>query len=206
VKRQNPDNSHKPANISLNAIGGNQETINDLLKFMAIPLMHAEVWLRTGVELPHGVLIGGPPGCGKTMLANAIARELRLPLIAVSGSSILSEVAGESEMKLRNHFREAGEKAPCLIFMDEIDAISQKRGHAEQERERRIVAQLLTCMDNLSLEKTGGKPVMIIGATNSPERLDPALQRAARFNKEIWLGLLNEVEREKYHARFLLMF
>jgi len=147
MKRQKPDSSHKPAKISLNDIGGNAEIINNLLVFVAMPLMHPEVYLHTGVELPYGALLDGPPGCGKTMLANAIVREFGLPLIAFSRSSILSKVSGESEMMVCKPFPRSRGKCP-LIFMDEIDAITQKRDNTERERERRIAAQMLTSMED----------------------------------------------------------
>ncbi|KAF8458904.1 P-loop containing nucleoside triphosphate hydrolase protein [Terfezia claveryi] len=106
-------------------------------------------------------------------------------------------MSGESEKQLRDLFDEAREKAPCILFLDEIDAITPKRESAQREMERRIVAQMLTCMDDLTLEKTGGKPVMIIGATNRPDSLDPALRRAGRFDREICLGVPDEAGREK---------
>ncbi|RPA93098.1 AAA-domain-containing protein [Choiromyces venosus 120613-1] len=154
-----------------------------------MPLVHPEVILHTGAEPPRGVLLHGPPGCGRTMLANAIARKLGLPFIAISAPSIVSGMSGESEKMLRQLLEEAWEKAPCLIFMHEIDVITQKRDNAQRGMGRRIVAQMLTCTDDLILEKTGGKPVMIIGATNQPDSLDPALRRAGRFDRETYLDL-----------------
>ncbi|CAZ82793.1 unnamed protein product [Tuber melanosporum] len=198
AKRQKQDDSREPPkNISLKDIGGLEDVINDLLELIAMPLTHPEVYLHTGVQPPRGVLLHGPPGCGKTMLANAVAGEIGLPFIAISAPSIVSGMSGESEKKLRELFEEAREKAPCLIFMDEIDAITPKRESAQREMERRIVAQMLTCMDDLTLEKTSGKPVMIIGATNRPDSLDPALRRAGRFDREICLNVPDEVGREK---------
>ncbi|KAI5840274.1 P-loop containing nucleoside triphosphate hydrolase protein [Morchella snyderi] len=186
-----------PKNITLKDLGGVDDIINDLLELIAMPLTHPEVYAHTGVSPPRGVLLHGPPGCGKTMLANAMAGELGLPFLAVSAPSIVSGMSGESEKKLRELFEEAREKAPCLVFMDEIDAITPKRESAQREMERRIVAQLLTCMDDLTLEKTGGKVVMVIGATNRPDSLDPALRRAGRFDREICLNVPDEVGREK---------
>ncbi|KAG0637363.1 P-loop containing nucleoside triphosphate hydrolase protein [Tuber brumale] len=198
VKRQKQNDSREPPkNISLKDIGGLEDVVNDLLELIAMPLTHPEVYLHTGVQPPRGVLLHGPPGCGKTMLANAVAGEIGLPFIAISAPSIVSGMSGESEKKLRELFEEAREKAPCLIFMDEIDAITPKRESAQREMERRIVAQMLTCMDDLTLEKTSGKPVMIIGATNRPDSLDPALRRAGRFDREICLNVPDEVGREK---------
>ena len=146
----------------------------------------------------------GPPGCGKTMIANAIAGKIGFPFISVSAPSIVSGMSGESEKKLRDLFDEAREKAPCILFLDEIDAITPKRENAQREMERRIVAQMLTCMDDLTLDKTNGKPVVIIGATNRPDSLDPALRRAGRFDREICLGVPNEIGREKLVWLYLL--
>ena len=121
----------------------------------------------------------GPPGCGKTSIANALAGELQVPFISISAPSVVSGMSGESEKKIRDLFDEARSLAPCLVFFDEIDAITPKRdGGAQREMERRIVAQLLTSMDELTMEKTNGKPVIIIGATNRPDSLDAALRRA----------------------------
>lgn len=200
-KRQKSSSSEDrsaPKNISLKDLGGIDDIIADLLELVAMPLTHPEVYVHTGVQPPRGVLLHGPPGCGKTMLANAMAGELGLPFLSVSAPSIVSGMSGESEKKLRELFEEAREKAPCLIFMDEIDAITPKRESAQREMERRIVAQLLTCMDDLTLEKTGGRVVMVIGATNRPDSLDPALRRAGRFDREICLNVPDEIGREKY--------
>ncbi|RPA93105.1 AAA-domain-containing protein [Choiromyces venosus 120613-1] len=198
VKRQKQKNSREPPkNIFLTDIGVREEAIYDLFDFIVMPLLHPEVILHTGANLPCGVLLHGPPGCGKTMLANAIAREVGLPFIAISAPSIVSGISGETEMKLRGLFEEAREIAPCLIFIDEIEAITWKRDNPERETERTIVSQMMTCMDDLTLEKTGGKPVMIIGATNRPDILDPAFRRPGRFDKEIYLGVRDEVAREK---------
>ena len=138
----------------------------------------------------------GPPGCGKTSIANALAGELQVPFISISAPSVVSGMSGESEKKIRELFDEAKSLAPCLVFFDEIDAITPKRdGGAQREMERRIVAQLLTSMDELSFEKMEGKPVIVIGATNRPDSLDAALRRAGRFDREICLNVPNETSR-----------
>ncbi|KAF8418497.1 ribosome biogenesis ATPase RIX7 [Tirmania nivea] len=186
-----------PSNLSLADLGGLDDVISDILELIGLPLTHPEVYTHTGVPPPRGVLLHGPPGCGKTMIANAIAGEIGLPFISVSAPSIVSGMSGESEKQLRDLFDEARDKAPCILFLDEIDAITPKRESAQREMERRIVAQMLTCMDDLTLEKTAGKPVMIIGATNRPDSLDPALRRAGRFDREICLGVPDEAGREK---------
>ena len=126
-------------------------------------------------------MLHGPPGCGKTLLAHAVAGELNVTFMKISAPEIVSGMSGESEAKIRQLFEEAVSKAPCLIFIDEIDAITPKRENAQREMERRIVAQLLTCMDSLNNEyslRNGCAPVLVIGATNRPESLDSALRRA----------------------------
>ncbi|KAI8967546.1 P-loop containing nucleoside triphosphate hydrolase protein [Mycotypha africana] len=181
----------------LTDLGGIDQCIEEIMELIAMPLAHPEVYLHTGVQPPRGVLLHGPPGCGKTKLAHAIAGELGVPFFNISAPSIVSGMSGESEKKIREVFEEASENAPCLLFIDEIDAITPKRETAQREMERRIVAQLLTCMDDLSWEKLNNKPVMIIGATNRPDSLDPALRRAGRFDREISMGVPDEKAREK---------
>jgi ribosome biogenesis ATPase len=131
------------------------------------------------------------------MIANAFAAELGVPFIAISAPSIVSGMSGESEKALREHFEEAKRIAPCLIFIDEIDAITPKRESAQREMEKRIVAQLLTCMDEIALEKTDGKPVIVLAATNRPDSLDAALRRGGRFDKEINMTVPSEPVREQ---------
>ncbi|CAO3683775.1 unnamed protein product [Rhizopus stolonifer] len=181
----------------LSHLGGIDQCIEEIMELIAMPLAHPEVYLHTGVQPPRGVLLHGPPGCGKTRLAHAIAGELEVPFFNISAPSIVSGMSGESEKKIREVFEEARDNAPCLLFIDEIDAITPKRETAQREMERRIVAQLLTCMDDLSWEKCNNKPVMIIGATNRPDSLDTALRRAGRFDREISMGVPDEKSREK---------
>lgn len=172
------------------------DVVAQLMELIGLPILHPEIFLSTGVEPPRGVLLHGPPGCGKTSIANALAGELQVPFISISAPSVVSGMSGESEKKIRDLFDEARSLAPCLVFFDEIDAITPKRdGGAQREMERRIVAQLLTSMDELTMEKTNGKPVIIIGATNRPDSLDAALRRAGRFDREICLNVPNEVSR-----------
>lgn len=199
-KRQKGDRESRdpPQNVSLKDLGGMEEVANQLLEEIGMPLKHPEIYEYTGIAPPRGILLHGPPGCGKTMLANAFAGEMGLPFIAISAPSIVSGMSGESEKKLRELFEEARENAPCIIFIDEIDAIAPKRESVQREMERRIVAQMLTCMDEMTLEKLAGKPVVILAATNRPDSLDPALRRAGRFDREICLNVPDEEGREKY--------
>ncbi|KAG8799728.1 hypothetical protein FRC17_007058, partial [Serendipita sp. 399] len=187
--------SYPPPNSRLSDLGGVQECVEKLLELVAMPLRHPEIYLHTGIQPPRGVLLHGPPGCGKTLLANAIAGELQIPFISVSAPSIVSGMSGESEKKLREIFEEAKRHAPCLLFIDEIDAITPKRESAQREMERRIVAQFLTCMDDISWDNTDNKPVIIIGATNRPDSLDAALRRAGRFDHEISMNVPDEEGR-----------
>jgi ribosome biogenesis ATPase len=186
-----------PTGISLDNLGGVESVIEELNELVAMPMLYPETYIKTGIQPPRGVLLHGPPGCGKTMIANAFAAEIGVSFIPVSAPSLVAGMSGESEKKIREIFEEAKRMAPCLVFIDEIDVIMGKRESAQREMEKRIVAQMLTCMDDMALEKTGGKPVIIIAATNRPDSLDPALRRAGRFNKEINLGVPNEQAREK---------
>jgi ribosome biogenesis ATPase len=186
-----------PTHTRLKDFGGAREVVKQLVQLMYQPLLHPLMYVKNGQQPPRGVLLHGPPGCGKTMLANAMAAELKIPFISISAPSIVSGMSGESEKALRDHFEEARKIAPCIIFIDEIDAITPKRESAQREMEKRIVAQLLTCMDDLTIEKTGGKAVMVLAATNRPDSLDPALRRGGRFDKEINMTVPSEPAREQ---------
>uniref|UniRef100_A0A7N6A8X3 AAA+ ATPase domain-containing protein n=1 Tax=Anabas testudineus TaxID=64144 RepID=A0A7N6A8X3_ANATE len=174
-------------------VGGNEETLTNVCKLL-IHMRHPEVYQQLGMVPPRGFLLHGPPGCGKTLLAQAVAGELQLPMLKVSAPELVSGVSGESEQKLRELFDLALSSAPCILFIDEIDAITPKREVASKDMERRIVAQLLTCMDDLN-SLTVTAQVLVIGATNRPDSLDPALRRAGRFDREICLGIPDEAAR-----------
>ena len=186
-----------PTHISLADLGGVDNVIQELKDLIVLPLFRPDIYMNSKIQPSRGILLHGPPGCGKTMIANALAAELGVPFISLSAPSLVSGMSGESEKALRDHFEEAKSMAPCLVFLDEIDSITPKRENAQREMEKRIVAQLLTCMDQLALEQTGGKAVIILAATNRPDSLDPALRRGGRFDKEINLGVPNEMVREK---------
>ncbi|XP_026551470.1 nuclear valosin-containing protein-like isoform X2 [Pseudonaja textilis] len=183
------------SSVTFEDMGGNDEILKEICK-MLIHIRHPEVYTHLGAVPPRGFLLHGPPGCGKTLLAQAIAGELELPILKVAATEIVSGVSGDSEQKLRELFDQAVTNAPCILFIDEIDAITPKREMASKDMERRIVAQLLTCMDDLNTLTTAAQ-VLVIGATNRPDALDPALRRAGRFDREICLGIPDEAAREK---------
>ncbi|KAI1817131.1 putative AAA family ATPase/60S ribosome export protein Rix7 [Poronia punctata] len=202
-KEKEKENRTPPTDSSLRDLGGMDEAIKILVKTVTWP-MHAPAACEKGLVKPaRGVLIHGPPGCGKTMLAKAYAASLGVSFIPVSAPSLVAGMSGESEKKIRELYDEAKSLAPCLIFIDEIDAIMGKRENAQREMEKRIVAQMLTCMDDCDPQKLGGKLVVTLAATNRPDSIDPALRRAGRFNHEISLGIPNEVAREAILRKML---
>ncbi len=174
--------------VSYDDVGGLGPAISQIREMIELPLKHPELFKRLGVEAPKGVLLHGPPGTGKTMLAKAVAGETSSNFISLSGPEIMSKFYGESEGKLREIFKNAEENAPSIIFIDEIDSIAPKRSEVQGEEERRIVAQLLTVMDGLN---SRGK-VVVIGATNRPNAIDEALRRPGRFDREIEIGVPDE--------------
>lgn len=167
--------------VSYEDIGGLKEEIQKVREMIELPLRHPEIFEKLGVEAPKGVLLYGPPGTGKTLLAKAVANESNAHFISISGPEIMSKFYGESEARLREIFKEAKEKAPSIIFIDEIDSIAPKREEVTGEVERRVVSQLLSLMDGLEAR---GK-VIVIAATNRPNAIDPALRRPGRFDREI---------------------
>merc|ERR1740121_1617328 len=174
----------------LDDLGGIDAILADLRQLIVQPLTHPEVFTHLGVQPPTGVLLHGPPGSGKTKLAHALAGTTGVPFFKVAATEIVSGMSGESEAKIRNLFQAAMSAAPALLFLDEVDAITPKRDSAGREMERRIVAQMLTCMDDLR-----NTNVMVLGATNRPDALDPALRRAGRFDREISMGIPDEAAR-----------
>ncbi|MEM2092699.1 MAG: CDC48 family AAA ATPase [Candidatus Bathyarchaeia archaeon] len=166
-------------------IGGLHEEIQRVREMVELPLRHPELFQRLGIEPPKGVLLHGPPGCGKTLLARAVANEAEANFFSINGPEIMSKFYGESEARLREIFQQAQQNAPSIIFIDELDAIAPKREEVTGEVERRVVAQLLALMDGLS----GRGNVIVIGATNRPNALDPALRRPGRFDREIEIGV-----------------
>ncbi|KAK4533091.1 hypothetical protein CCYA_CCYA15G3948 [Cyanidiococcus yangmingshanensis] len=178
-------------------IGGIESALLLIRELVEWPLRYVQLYTHLGVDPPRGILLHGPSGCGKTLLANAIAGELGVPFLKVSAPELVAGLSGESEQRVRALFEEAKLLAPSLVFIDEIDAITSRRDASSREMLHRIVAQLLTCLDSISLEQTDSRAVVVIGATNRPEALDPALRRAGRFDREIELGAPDEEAREK---------
>ncbi len=162
-------------------IGDLEEVKARIREIVELPMRHPELFKHLGIEPPKGILLYGPPGCGKTLLAKALANEIGAYFIPINGPEIMSKFYGESEQRLREIFEEAEKNAPAIIFIDEIDAIAPKREEVVGEVEKRVVAQLLTLMDGL---KERGK-IIVIGATNRVDAVDPALRRPGRFDREI---------------------
>ncbi len=167
--------------VTYEDIGGLTDEIKKVREMIELPLRHPEIFEKLGIEAPKGVLLYGPPGTGKTLLAKAVANESNAHFISISGPEIMSKFYGESEARLREIFKEAREKAPSIIFIDEIDSIAPKREEVTGEVERRVVSQMLSLMDGLEAR---GK-VIVIAATNRPNAIDPALRRPGRFDREI---------------------
>jgi transitional endoplasmic reticulum ATPase len=174
-------------------VGGLHEEIQRVREMVELPLRHPELFQRLGIEPPKGVLLHGPPGCGKTLLARAVANESEANFSSINGPEIMSKFYGESEARLREIFQQAQQNAPSIIFIDELDAIAPKREEVTGEVERRVVAQLLALMDGLS----GRGNVIVIGATNRPGALDPALRRPGRFDREIEIGVPDKQSRHE---------
>ncbi len=167
--------------VTYEDIGGLGDAIQKIRELVEIPLRYPQLFRYLGIDPPKGILLYGPPGTGKTLLAKAVASESDAYFIAINGPEIMSKYYGESEQKLREVFEEAKRRAPSIIFIDEIDAIAPKREEVVGEVEKRVVAQLLTLMDGLE----GRGDVIVIGATNRPNAVDPALRRPGRFDREI---------------------
>ncbi|MGC8648885.1 MAG: CDC48 family AAA ATPase [Candidatus Micrarchaeia archaeon] len=188
-----PESIVQMGDVHYEDIGGLKAEIQKIREMVELPIRHPELFERLGIEPPKGVLLYGAPGTGKTLLAKAVANESDAHFINISGPELVSKFVGESEEKLREIFNEAKSKAPTIIFMDEIDAIAPKREEATNEVERRMVSQLLTLMDGIG---SRGQ-VIVIGATNRPNAIDPALRRPGRFDREIEIGVPDRNARKE---------
>eukprot|EP00520_Triparma_pacifica_P005897 CAMPEP_0118645306 /NCGR_PEP_ID=MMETSP0785-20121206/7428_1 /TAXON_ID=91992 /ORGANISM="Bolidomonas pacifica, Strain CCMP 1866" /LENGTH=872 /DNA_ID=CAMNT_0006537175 /DNA_START=1 /DNA_END=2616 /DNA_ORIENTATION=+ len=176
--------------VGYESVGGCDKAVKLMRELVEMPLRFPELWTTAGVSTPKGVLLHGPPGCGKTLLANALVEETGAHVVVINGPEIMAKKGGESEDNLRKAFEEAQKNAPSIIFMDEIDSIAPKRDSAQGETEKRIVSQLLTLMDSLKGN------VMVIGATNRPNVIEGALRRPGRFDRELDIGIPDEEGRE----------
>ena len=174
-----------PSRTTYEDIGGLDDAIKRIREMVELPLKHPEIFQRLGIDPPKGVLLHGPPGGGKTLLARAVANESDANFYSINGPEIMSKFYGESEARMRKMFEDAEKNSPSILFIDEIDAIAPKRGDVTGEVERRVVAQLLASMDGLK----GRGHVIVIGATNRPDAIDPALRRPGRFDREIVIGI-----------------
>lgn len=188
-----PIEEERIPDVTYEDLGGLHEEIKKVREMIELPLKHPELFERLGVEPPKGILLHGPPGTGKTLLAKAVANESGANFFVINGPEIMSKFYGESEENLRKIFEHAEKSAPSIIFIDEIDAIAPKREEVKGEVEKRVVSQLLTLLDGL---KSRGK-IIIIGATNIPNAVDPALRRPGRFDREIVIGVPNKAGRKE---------
>src|SRR5947209_775616 len=179
--------------VTYEDIGGLKEELMKVREMIELPLKHAELFERLGIDPPKGVLLYGPPGTGKTLIAKAVANEAGANFYSIQGPEIMSKYYGQSEERLREKFEEAQKNAPSVLFIDELDSIAPKREEVTGEVERRVVAQLLTLMDGLS----GRGQVIVIGATNRDEAIDPALRRPGRFDREIEIGVPDRSGRKE---------
>lgn len=188
VKREDEE---KLDDVGYDDIGGCRKQMAQIREMIELPLRHPQLFKTLGVKPPRGVLLYGPPGSGKTLIARAVANETGAFFFLINGPEIMSKMAGEAEGNLRKAFEEAEKNSPAIIFIDELDSIAPKRDKVSGEVERRVVSQMLTLMDGLK----GRGHVIVIAATNRPNSLDPALRRFGRFDREIDIGVPDEIGR-----------
>jgi len=185
VKREDEESKD---DVGYDDIGGVKKQLANIRELVELPLRHPQLFKSIGVKPPRGILMFGPPGSGKTLIARAVANETGAFFFLINGPEIMSKLAGESESNLRKAFEEAEKNSPAIIFIDEIDSIAPKREKTQGEVERRIVSQLLTLMDGLKARAH----VVVIGATNRPNSIDAALRRFGRFDREVDIGVPDE--------------
>jgi transitional endoplasmic reticulum ATPase len=187
----NREDEERLDDVGYDDVGGVRKQMAQIRELVELPLRHPALFKTIGVKPPRGILLYGPPGSGKTLIARAVANETGAFFFLINGPEIMSKLAGESESNLRKAFEEAEKNAPAIIFIDEIDSIAPKREKTNGEVERRIVSQLLTLMDGMKSRSH----VIVMGATNRPNSIDPALRRFGRFDREIDIGVPDEVGR-----------
>lgn len=193
----------KSTKVTYNMIGGLSNQLDIIRETIELPLKNPEIFSNYGIPPPRGVLLYGPPGTGKTMIGRAIANEVGAHMTVINGPEIMSKFYGETEARLRQIFTEASQRQPAIIFIDELDALCPKREGAQNEVEKRVVASLLTLMDGIGSEGHSGQ-LLVLGATNRPHALDPALRRPGRFDKELEVGVPGAVERADILQKLLL--
>ena len=174
--------------VTYEEVGGLGDEIKAMREIVELPLRHPELFARLGVEAHSGVLLYGPPGCGKTLIAKVLASESDANMYLINGPEIMNKYYGETEARLRDIFKEARDNSPSIIFIDEIDAIAPRREDVYGDVEKRVVAQLLALMDGL----TERGNVIVLGATNRQDSVDPALRRPGRFDREVEVSVPNE--------------
>merc|ERR1719333_988896 len=185
IKREDEE---KMDDVGYDDIGGVRKQLGNIRELVELPLRHPQLFKSIGVKPPRGVLLYGPPGSGKTLIARAVANETGAFFFLINGPEIMSKMAGEAESNLRKAFEEAEKNAPAIIFIDEIDSIAPKRDKTNGEVEKRIVSQLLTLMDGMK----GRSNTVVIGATNRPNTIEAALRRFGRFDRELDIGVPDE--------------
>ncbi|CAK9137573.1 unnamed protein product [Ilex paraguariensis] len=190
IKREDEERLNE---VGYDDVGGVRKQMAQIRELVELPLRHPQLFKSIGVKPPKGILLYGPPGSGKTLIARAVANETGAFFFLINGPEIMSKLAGESESNLRKAFEEAEKNAPSIIFIDELDSIAPRREKTHGEVERRIVSQLLTLMDGLKSRTH----VIVMGATNRPNSIDPALRRFGRFDREIDIGVPDEVDLER---------
>uniref|UniRef100_A0A3B4EVK7 Spermatogenesis associated 5 n=1 Tax=Pundamilia nyererei TaxID=303518 RepID=A0A3B4EVK7_9CICH len=194
VGQTDPYAEAKGSKVTYSMIGGLSSQLDVIKETIELPLKHPELFSNYGIPPPRGVLLYGPPGTGKTMIGRAIASEVGAHMTVINGPEIMSKFYGETEARLRQIFTEASQRQPAIIFIDELDALCPKREGAQNEVEKRVVASLLTLMDGIGSEGHSGQ-LLVLGATNRPQAIDPALRRPGRFDKELEVGVPGAAER-----------
>ncbi|KAK9518445.1 hypothetical protein VZT92_023751 [Zoarces viviparus] len=192
--QEDPDAQGERSKVKYSMIGGLSSQLDVIRETIELPLKHPELFSTYGIPPPRGVLLYGPPGTGKTMIGRAIANEVGAHMTVINGPEIMSKFYGETEARLRQIFSDASQRQPAIIFIDELDALCPKREGAQNEVEKRVVASLLTLMDGIGSEGHSGQ-LLVLGATNRPHALDPALRRPGRFDKELEVGVPSAAER-----------